>query len=349
MVMWSFMRPYSRALPGRVSVLLLFLLVSMATAHADWFKQPLDVMGTRVQLEFWHEDLELANACRDLVFAEMFRIDALMSTYKEDSELSAINRHAASHEDSTAASKSIKVSDELYGLFEKSKTFSEMSNGAFDITYASVGYLYDYRKQQQPSQKVIQQKLGAIDYKKLILKNQSVRFATSGMRLDLGGIAKGYAVDQAIKILQQCGITQALVSAGGDTRILGDRQGESWIIGIQHPRDENALALRLPLTDSAISTSGDYERFFIANDERFHHIINPETGASAKKSWSATVIGPDATTTDALSTTVFILGAEEGIRLINTLDNIDAIVIDSSGVVHYSSGLEDPVKSMPLY
>ena len=162
------------------------------------------------------------------------------------------------------------------------------------------------------------------------------------MSIDLGGIAKGYAVDRAIHILQKCGIQQALVSAGGDSKILGDKQGRPWMIGIQHPRKKQAVALSIPLTDTAISTSGDYERFFLSNDERIHHIINPQTGKSAKQSWSATVIGPDAITTDALSTTIFILGAEKGLKLINSLDNIDAIIIDSSGVVHYSSGLENP-------
>ena len=122
----------------------------------------------------------------------------------------------------------------------------------------------------------------------------------------------------------------------------GKKRGKPWIIGIQHPRKANDLALVLPLSDTAVSTSGDYERFFISDGERIHHIINPATGRSAKSTWSATVTGPDAITTDALSTTVFVLGPEKGLALIETLEDIDAIIIDRYGKVHYSSGFQEP-------
>ena len=175
-----------------------------------------------------------------------------------------------------------------------------------------------------------------------MISGNKIRFGNDAVRINLGGIAKGYAIDRAADIIGQCGITQAMVSAGGDSRIIGDRKGRPWVIGIKHPRDPEAIAIRLPLTESAISTSGDYERFFIENGNRVHHIINPATGRSATSSWSATVVGPDALTTDALSTTLFILGAVEGLALIETLEGIDAIIIDSDGKVHYSSGFEAP-------
>jgi thiamine biosynthesis lipoprotein len=315
----------------------IILAVATGQANADWYKQSDAIMGTRILVELWHDDSDRARQCGDMVFTEMHRIDELMSPYKNSSQLSAINNNAAH--------AAVPVSSELHDLIEKSLTFSELSAGAFDITFSSIGYHYDYRNHLQPSEQTIEQKLDTINYKNLLLKDNTVAFAKPGMRIDLGGIAKGYAVDRAIAILQHCGIQHALVSAGGDTRILGDRHGRSWMIGIQHPRDKTAVALRIPLTDSAMSTSGDYERFFIAGKERIHHIINPETGRSAKKSWSATVIGPDTTTTDALSTTIFILGATKGIELINTMDGVDAIIIDASGVVHYSSGLENPAGS----
>jgi thiamine biosynthesis lipoprotein len=185
-------------------------------------------------------------------------------------------------------------------------------------------------------------KLPAIDYRNIELEDHKIRFARPGVRIDLGGIAKGYAVDRAIDITRDCGIERAMISAGGDSRIIGDRGGRPWMIGIRHPRDSSGIALRLPLSDSAISTSGDYERFFIADGKRVHHIIDPDTGRSAGASWSATVIGPDALTTDALSTTIFILGAADGLALIESLDGFDAIVIDSGGKVHYSSGFQVP-------
>ena len=150
------------------------------------------------------------------------------------------------------------------------------------------------------------------------------------------------AVDRALQIVRECGIREAMISAGGDSGILGEKRGKPWIIGIQHPRKPDELALVLPLSDSAISTSGDYERYFMRDGQRIHHIISPHTGKPANGTWSTTVTGPDALTTDALSTTLFVLGAEKGIALIETLDNIDAVIIDSSGKVHYSSGLKVP-------
>ena len=316
----------------------LLLLASFpSSASADWQRQQRDIMGTRISVEFWYGEQSVADDCSAPVFAEMDRINLLMSSYLEDSELSFIN-------DNAAIAK-VTVSAELSHLIRQSIHFSEISRGAFDITYASVGYAYDYRKQQQPSDQLVAQKLAAIDYRHIELDDQGIHFRDPAVRIDLGGIAKGYAVDRAIDILLECGITQAMVSAGGDSRIIGDHEGRPWIIGVRHPRKEDAIALRLPLSDTAISTSGDYERFYIENGERIHHIINPATGRSSKASWSATVTGADAMTTDALSTTIFILGAVEGLALIESLEGIDAIIIDSHGKVHYSSGFEEPASN----
>jgi thiamine biosynthesis lipoprotein len=315
-------------------VSLLLCLATPLGARADWYRQQADIMGTRVAVELWHSDAALAERCSAQVFGEMERIDARMSSYKASSELSRINANAASQD--------VELSAELQHLISRSIHFSEISHGAFDITYASVGYRYDYRKRQQPGDQWLAQKLPAIDYRHIQLNDGKIHFGNAAVRIDLGGIAKGYAVDHAVDLLRQCGITRAMVSAGGDSRIIGDHDGRPWIIGIRHPRDPQGIALRLPLADTAVSTSGDYERYFIDNGERIHHIINPKTGRSASASWSATVIGPDAMTTDALSTTIFVLGAVEGLALVESLAGIDAIIIDSNGKVHYSSGFQDP-------
>ena len=317
--------------------LLICLGTQPTTARADWYSHQADIMGTRVAIELWHSDPAVAEKCSAQVIGEMERIDARMSSYKAGSELSQINANAASRE--------VELSAELQHLISRSIHFSEISHGAFDITYASVGYRYDYRKRQQPGDQWLAEKLPSIDYRHIQLDDNKIHFSNAAVRIDLGGIAKGYAVDRAIDLLHQCSITRAMVSAGGDSRIIGDREGRPWIIGIRHPRDPEGIALRLPLSDTAVSTSGDYERYFIENGERVHHIINPKTGRSASASWSATVIGPDAMTTDALSTTIFILGAVEGLALVESLAEIDAIIIDSSGKVHYSSGFLDPATS----
>lgn len=327
--------------PGSLRYCLAHLLLTIllglciqSAAFAEWHQHQRDIMSTRISVELWHTEAAVAAECSERVFAEMERINALMSSYLDSSELSFINKNAAID--------AVKISEELALLIEKSLYFSEISDGAFDITYASIGYAYDYRKRQQPSDQSITRKLPAIDYHHIDLANNRIRFNNDAVRIDLGGIAKGYAVDRAIDIIRQCGIGKAMVTAGGDSRILGDRVGRPWIIGIQHPRNPEGIALRLPLSDSAISTSGDYERFFIENGKRVHHIINPSTGRSAVASWSATVTGPDTMTTDALSTSIFILGAARGLALIESLEGIDAIIIDSDGKLHYSSGFEEP-------
>ncbi len=312
------------------------LLLHTTISQAGWIKQTRAIMGTEVLVELSHTDAEQAQRCSERIFAEMQRVNALMSSYRADSELSAINQDAAI--------RPVSVSSELYALIEKSQAFSQLSGGVFDITYASIGHRYDYRQRQQPSQEEIIAALPIIDYRNLILGEQTVQFAVPGMRIDLGGIAKGHAVDRSIEIARQCGIQHAVISAGGDSRILGDKQGRPRIFGIQHPRRSDELVLRLPLSDAAISTSGDYERYFIADGERIHHIINPSSGKSADLSWSATVIGADATTTDALSTTVFILGPQKGLQLIESLPGVDAIIIDSQAKIHYSSGLQEPAE-----
>jgi len=319
-----------------LSIFFLLMLILPVAATADWYKQEQAIMGTRIAVEFWDEDKTHAEQCAEQIFSEMRRIDELMSPYKPNSELSRINQKAAG--------QAVRISEEMFNLLEKSLQMSQLSNGAFDITFSSVGHLYNYRKHIKPSEEKIQQSLAGINYRHVLLDNtnRSVRFAQPGVVIDLGGIAKGYAVDNGIAILARCGIKGGLVSAGGDSRILGDRGNRPWMMGVRHPRKKDAVAVMLPLSNTAISTSGDYERFFIEDGKRYHHIISPSTGKSVSTTWSATVIGPDATTTDALSTTLFVLGPEKGLQLVESLEGIDAVIIDAQGQMHYSSGLMPP-------
>jgi thiamine biosynthesis lipoprotein len=158
--------------------------------------------------------------------------------------------------------------------------------------------------------------------------------------INLGGIAKGYAVESVINLLRDAGIRHAMATAGGDTRLLGDRRGRPWMVGIRDPDSGEDVVTRLALIDEAISTSGDYERFFVEDDVRYHHILNPDTGRSAGMLRSASVIGPDATVTDGLSTSVFVLGPEKGLQLIESYEGYEAVLIDPDHSVHFSSGLD---------
>ena len=290
-------------------------------------------MGTAIHVELWQENNVAAEKDIDLVLNEMRRIDALMSPYKPDSEVSIINSLATKHP--------VIISPELFNLIQRSFTFSKLSHGAFDISFASVGYMYDYRNKQMPSEQQIKSKLSAINYKHIKLDpgNHSIFFTRPGMRIDLGGIAKGYAVDNAIRILQEHGIKQAMVSAGGDTRIIGDKGGRPWLVGIRDPRNKTKSAVLLPLSQTAISTSGDYERYFIKDGIRHHHIISPKTGDSVHELRSVSILTKESTTADALSTTVFILGLKKGMQLIASLPGVEAIIINNKGKMFYSDGL----------
>lgn len=324
------------AIRGPIPPLLLLLALIAAPAQAEWLQGEQAIMGTRCVVELWSTDRSRGQAAIDAVFTEFRRIDALMSTYKPESELSRVN--------ATAATAPVRVSRELYDLLATSIEYSKLTGGAFDVTYASVGYLYDYRARVHPDAEAIAAALPGIDYRHIELdpETHSVRFRQPGVRIDLGGIAKGHAVDRGIAVLQALGIDRAMVNAGGDTRIIGDRLGRPWVVGIRHPDDEHKVVLRIPLTDTAMSTSGDYERYFEEDGVRYHHILDPRTGRSAAKLRSVTIIAATATRTDALTKSVFVMGAEDGIRFIDTLGDVDAIAVTPEGKVLYSKGLAPP-------
>jgi thiamine biosynthesis lipoprotein len=313
------------------------LLVAVAApARADWHAREEAVMGTRVAAEVWHEDPAEAARALEAVVAEMRRIDALMSTYRPESQLSRVNRDAAAGP--------VKVEPELARLVARALEFSEISGGAFDITYASVGYLYDYREGRHPSEAQIAAALPSVNWRHVAvdLQASTIRFLRPGVRIDLGGIAKGHAVDSCIAILAARGITHATVTAGGDSRILGDRRGRPWIVGIRHPDDRGRVIARIPLEDAAISTSGDYERYFEEDGVRYHHIIDPKTGKSPHGVRSVTIIAPESTLAEGLTKSVFILGPERGLPLVESQADCDAVVVMADGRVIYSKGLAAP-------
>ena len=304
-------------------------------AHAEWFDRTNDgIMGTRIVVELWSDDGLAANKAIDAVMAEMQRIDRDMSTYKPDSEVSRVNAEAAKGP--------MVISAELFDLLSTALEYSRITEGAFDITYASVGFMYDFHAHVKPTEQQIEAALPAVNYRHVVLdpKAHTVFFTQPGVRIDLGGIGKGHAVDRGIAILQSMGVTHALVTAGGDSRIIGDRFGKPWIVAIRHPDDKSRVIAKIPLVDTAISTSGDYERYFDEDGVRYHHIIDPRTGHSASKVRSATILASTATRTDGLSKTAFVLGADEAMKIYNKLDDVDAILVTPDGRVLYSKGLE---------
>jgi thiamine biosynthesis lipoprotein len=320
----------------RRALLLALLLLLPTMVRAEWFQREAAIMGTRIAVELWSEDPELAQRAMDAVIAEMRRTDDLMSTYKPDSQLSQVNAHAFE--------RPVQVDADIIAVVERGLEMSRLSGGAFDLTYASVGYLYDYRAHQRPTGQQIEAALPGVDYRQVQVDRdaRTIRFLRRGVRIDVGGIAKGYAVDRSIERLRDLGIRHAMVTAGGDTGLLGDRRGKPWVVGIRDPRNEGRMVTRLPLADEAISTSGDYERYFEEDGVRYHHILVPGTGKPARTVRSATVLGPNATLTDGLSTSVFVLGVERGMQLIARLPGVEAVIVDAEGRVYYSDGLAPP-------
>jgi thiamine biosynthesis lipoprotein len=321
---------------------LLGLMLLPGLGWSEWLHDKQDIMGTEVSVTVWHDKVDAGNDAIAAVMAEMRRIDATYSPYIDTSDLARANAQAAK--------QPVALSAEFSHLIERSLYYSQLSEGAFDITFASLGWFYDYRGKKKPDAQQQRELLPAINYRFLTFDpvQRTLAFAHPNVRIDLGGIAKGYAVDQAVEILRSRGISHASVSAGGDSRLLGDRRGRPWLIGIKNPRqrgpDDREVVLTMPLNDVAVSTSGDYERYFIdeKTGERVHHIINPKTGRSADSVISVTILGPQGTDTDALSTTVFVLGVEQGLALMNHLPGFDAVIIDANGKVHYSEGLQPP-------
>lgn len=321
-------------------LLCIVLLIASQLVLAKWHGDEQDIMGTRVSVVLWLEDEQKAGQAVSAVMAEMRRIDAHFSPYIETSELYRANQLAPK----ASANAPLSISPELAMMIDKSLKYSALTEGAFDITFASLARYYDYRNKLSPSAQQREELLPAINYRLIHLdaQNNTLWFEHPKLYIDLGGIAKGYAVDRAIGILQAFGVKHASVGAGGDSRVIGDKFGRPWLIGIKNPRAD-AVAITLPLEDVAVSTSGDYERYFIDDKgERVHHIINPRTGKSTNGINSVTIIGPLGFDTDPLSTAVFVMGVEKGMALINRLPGFDAVIISSKGKVYYSQGLAAP-------
>lgn len=268
-----------------------------------------------------------------VAFDEMRRIEKLMDVYNPKSEVSRINR--------LADKEPIKVSKEIFEVLKEALEYSRLTSGAFDVSIRPLSRLWGEggKLKEIPEVEEIEERLALVSYKNIILneKDQTVKFKREGMALDLGGIAKGYALDRAIKVLKERGIKEALINAGGDIRAMGER---SWRVGLQHPRKEKEVLAVIELRNQAIATSGDYQRYFIKEGERYHHIINPETGHPADKCMSVTIIGPSATQADILATGVFVLGPEKGMELIESLKDVEGIIIDFQGKILLSSALK---------
>ncbi len=313
---------FLRTIQGKVVVVIcvviavLLSVVIIQKYRLKPLKQTEMIMGTLVEITVIPAN---EKAIRE-AFEALKKVDALMSTYKEDSEISILNREGKA-----------QVSEETLEVIKDAIKFSNLTDGAFDITCRPLINLWKKAKKEEkvPTEEEIEEAISLVGYQRIILEGNQIRLEKKGMQIDLGGIAKGYAVDKAIEALKKNSIKRALVNAGGDLYALGtDRQGEKWQIGVQDPREEDKIIDIIKVKDRAVATSGDYRRYFTLEGKRFSHIVNPETGLTVQDvPMSVTIVGPGATTTDALSTGVFVLGPEEGMKLIESLPEVEGMII----------------------
>ncbi len=277
------------------------------------------------------------NALRatDSVFIELDRIEDLMSEWRPETAVSAIN--------SNAGLKPVKVPLELFKLIERSVEFGHLSQGAFDITWKGMGPLWTFGQNfRVPGEDEILEAVKRVDFSKIVMGQDSVFLPERDMAIGLGGIAKGYAIDRAGEVLRESGITDFLVDGGGDILAWGRIGGRQWLVGVRDPRgNRDELIKKLSISGGAVVTSGDYERFKMVDGRRYHHIIDPRTGHPADKCRSVTVFSPKAETADVLATAVFVLGPEEGMKLISQYEETEALIVESNGEILMSGGFDE--------
>jgi thiamine biosynthesis lipoprotein len=306
------------------------------------------LMDTVVEIKVYHRNKIEAERAIDRAMEEMKRVEQKMSCFIPDSEVSMINSEALPKrgKGSLLTEGRISVSDELFSLLEESVHLSELTRGCFDITVYPLCKLWKFEGENAlvPDKGKIEKELQLVNYRNIILGDGKVRFAKRGMGIDLGGIAKGYAVDSAIRVLKGMNIKSGMVNAGGDIYVLGRKRGKPWRIGIRHPRREGEILGIVEVEDKAIVTSGDYERFFFSQGKRYHHILNPRTGYPADECQSVTIVAKKATFADGLSTGIFVMGPREGMELIESLEGVEGVIVDKEGKVSVSSGLVSQIQ-----
>jgi len=290
------------------------------------------LMGTLVEISVFDKDENIPAV--QSAFDEIQRLEGLMSTHIPGSEISKINQ--------VAGVEPTPVSPEVFEVISRALYWAEQTDGALDISVGPVQELWDFDGDHPslPDPGFIEPRLEKVDYRKIRLENQTVFLTEKGMRIHLGAIAKGYAVDRAIKVLQEKNIHHAFINAGGDLKTLGGRPDKTaWKIGLQHPRKPESILASFSLSGKAVATSGDYQRYFEHEGTRYHHILNPKTGYPVIGTMSATVVTDTVMDADALSTALFVMGAEKGLAFINSLKNTEGLVVDQHGVLHLSQGM----------
>eukprot|EP01093_Parvamoeba_rugata_P006308 TRINITY_DN1982_c0_g1_i2.p1 TRINITY_DN1982_c0_g1~~TRINITY_DN1982_c0_g1_i2.p1 ORF type:complete len:315 (+),score=77.20 TRINITY_DN1982_c0_g1_i2:1326-2270(+) len=309
----------------------------MVCTAQEPYKRTLKLMGSRFDITVVANDSIQANKHIDTAVAEISRIEKLISSWDQNSQTSEINRNAGI--------KPVRVDAELFNLIERAIGISKLTDGAFDISYASMDNIwkFDGSMTTMPSEKEITASVEKVGYQNIVLdKNKStIYLKLKGMKIGFGAIGKGYAADKAKTLLMSKGVTSGIINASGDMNTWGKQtNGEDWKVAITNPMNKNKVFALLPITNGAVVTSGNYEKYVNFNGKRYTHIIDPRTGYPSTGIISVTVFAPKAELADALATSVFVMGKEAGLDRINQLPKIECIIIDDDGNISKSKNIE---------
>lgn len=312
------------------------LLISFASFGQIIHKRKLAMLGSPFEVTAVAKDTVKANQYIDLAVAEVKRIENLISDWIPASQISEVNRNAGI--------EAIKVDAEVFDLVGRAIKISQITSGAFDISYASMDkvWKFDGSMKTMPTADVIKKSVAKIGYQNIILnkKEQTIFLKLEGMKLGLGGIGQGYIADKVKELLLSKGCLSGIVNVSGDINAWGNQpDGKPWTVAIVNPLNKNKVFATFSLKDSAVETSGSYEKYVVFNGIRYSHIIDPRTGYPAAGIVSVSVFAKQTEIADALATGIFVLGVEVGLDLINQMKGIECIIVDDKGKIHSSKGI----------
>jgi thiamine biosynthesis lipoprotein len=300
-------------------------------------KRALRLMGNRFEISVAADNADLAEAHIDSAVAEISRIEKLLTTFSDDSQTNEINRNAGI--------QPVKVDQEVFDLIVRSLKISNLTQGAFDITYGSIDrslWNFDVNMKQLPDAETARKSVRLINYRNVIMdaENTTVFLKERGMRIGFGGIGKGYAADRAKQVLKERGVLSGVVNASGDLTTWGVQpDGKKWTIGIVNPDSVNEIFSYMDISDLAVATSGNYEKFVMIDGKKYSHTINPRTGLPVTGIKSVTIVTTNAEIADAMATPVMIMGIYVGLDMINQMKNIEAIIIDDNNNLYTSNSI----------
>lgn len=289
-------------------------------------------MGTWFSIQVFAPDDTATARAIDAAFAEIDAVEAAISEWRDTSDITRVN-HAA-------GTGPVSVGEHMVAVARIGNEIAEATGGAFDMTFAACGGLWDFETRRVPAEQDVAACVSNVDWRAVSVNvhDSTVALRDGATRIGVGGVGKGYGVDRAAAVLEAAGILDYVVDGGGDLRVRGTHDGRPWTVAIADPRRPDASLGRIEITEGSIVTSGDYERFFELDGVRFHHILDPRTGMPADRSIAVTVIAPDATRADALATGLFVLGPEAGIPLAESMPGVEALIVGPDESLHMTAG-----------